>query len=212
MFDKIVEIVSAFGYFGVFLLMLLENIFPPIPSELIMPLAGFVAARGDLNFIGVISVGTAGSVVGALPWYYAGAKLGQERMKRLARRWGHWLTLSPEDVDKASAWFDRHGKGAVFFGRLIPAVRTLISVPAGIAGMPMTLFLIYSTLGSLIWTALLALAGYLLESQYEKVSQYMDPISTGVVVLMVLYYLYRLVRQRLGKGHQEDKARRHRIR
>lgn len=202
MFDKIVEIVSAFGYIGVFLLMLLENIFPPIPSELIMPLAGFVAARGDLNFIGVILVGTAGSVVGALPWYYAGAKLGQERMKRLAKRWGHWLTLSPEDVDKASDWFDRHGKGAVFFGRLIPAVRTLISVPAGIAGMSMTKFLIYSTLGSLIWTALLALAGFVLESQYEKVSQYLDPVSTGVVVLMVLYYLYRLIRQRFaGKQH-----------
>ncbi|MFG3502236.1 DedA family protein [Pseudomonas sp. NPDC047963] len=199
MFDKIVEIVSAFGYVGVFLLMLLENIFPPIPSELIMPLAGFVAARGDLNFIAVIVVGTAGSVVGALPWYYAGAKLGQARMKRFAERWGHWLTLSPEDVDKASEWFDRHGKGAVFFGRLIPAVRTLISVPAGIAGMSMTKFLIYSTLGSLIWTALLALAGYLLESQYEKVSEYMNPISTGVVVLMVLYYLYRLIRQRFGR-------------
>ena len=199
MFDKIVEIVSAFGYVGVFLLMLLENIFPPIPSELIMPLAGFVAARGDLNFIAVILVGTAGSVVGALPWYYAGAKLGEARMKRFAERWGHWLTLSPEDVDKASEWFDRHGKGAVFFGRLIPAVRTLISVPAGIAGMSMTKFLIYSTLGSLIWTALLALAGYLLESQYEKVSEYMNPISTGVVVLMVLYYLYRLIRQRFGR-------------
>ena len=199
MFDKIVEIVSAFGYLGVFLLMLLENIFPPIPSELIMPLAGFVAARGYLNFIAVILVGTAGSVVGALPWYYAGAKLGQARMKRFAERWGHWLTLSPEDVDKASEWFDRHGKGAVFFGRLIPAVRTLISVPAGIAGMSMTKFLLYSTLGSLIWTALLALAGYLLESQYEKVSEYMNPISTGVVVLMVLYYLYRLIRQRFGR-------------
>ncbi|WP_417780464.1 DedA family protein [Stutzerimonas xanthomarina] len=202
MFDKIVEIVSAFGYIGVFLLMLLENIFPPIPSELIMPLAGFVAARGDLNFIVVILVGTAGSVVGALPWYYAGAKLGQERMKRLAKRWGHWLTLSPEDVDKASDWFDRHGKAAVFFGRLIPAVRTLISVPAGIAGMSMTKFLIYSTLGSLIWTALLALAGYLLESQYEKVSEYLNPVSTVIVVLMVLYYLYRLIRQRFaGKKH-----------
>lgn len=199
MFDKIVEIVSAFGYIGVFVLMLLENIFPPIPSELIMPLAGFVAARGDLNFVAVILVGTAGSVVGALPWYYAGAKLGQDRMKRLARRWGHWLTLSPEDVDKAGAWFGRHGKSAVFVGRLVPAVRTLISVPAGIVGMPMTLFLIYSTLGSLIWTALLALAGFLLESQYEKVQAYLNPVSTGIVVLMVLYYLYRLIRQRLAQ-------------
>ncbi|GAB6388754.1 DedA family protein [Stutzerimonas marianensis] len=199
MFDKIVEIVSAFGYIGVFLLMLLENIFPPIPSELIMPLAGFVAARGDLDFILVILAGTAGSVAGALPWYYAGAKLGKDRMKRLAERWGHWLTLSPEDVDKASDWFDRHGKAAVFFGRLIPAVRTLISVPAGIAGMSMTLFLIYSTLGSLIWTALLALAGFLLESQYQRVAQYLDPVSTGVVVLMLAYYLYRLIRQRTAR-------------
>ena len=179
MFDKIVEIVSAFGYVGVFLLMLLENIFPPIPSELIMPLAGFVAARGDLNFVGVILVGTAGSVVGALPWYYAGAKLGQVRMKHFAERWGHWLTLSPQDVDKASAWFDRHGKGAVFFGRLMPAVLTLISVPAGIVGMPMALFLIYSTLGSLIWTALLALAGFLLESQYDRVAHTSTPFRRG---------------------------------
>lgn len=196
MFDKIVEIVSAFGYLGVFALMLLENIFPPIPSELIMPLAGFVAARGELNFAGVMLAGTAGSVVGALPWYYAGSKLGQARMKHLAKRWGHWLTLSPEDIDTARDWFDRHGKGAVFFGRLIPAVRTLISVPAGIAAMPLNVFLIYSTLGSLIWTALLGLSGFLLESQYGKVSQYLDPISTGVIVLMVLYYLYRLIRQR----------------
>jgi len=170
MFDKIVEIVSALGYVGVFLLMLLENIFPPIPSELIMPLAGFVAARGDLNFIAVILVGTAGSVVGALPWYYAGAKLGQKRMKHFAERWGHWLTL--------------------------------ISVPAGIAGMSMTKFLIYSTLGSLIWTALLALAGYLLESQYQKVSEYLNPVSTAIVVLMVLYYLYRLIRQRFASKKQ----------
>ena len=193
------DTISSMGYFGVVLLTFLENVFPPIPSELIMPLAGFVAARGELNFAGVIAIGTAGSVVGALPWYYAGAKLGKERMKNLAKRWGHWLTLSPEDVDTASDWFDRHGKGAVFFGRLMPAVRTLISVPAGIVGMPMTLFLIYSTLGSLLWTALLALAGFLLESQYEKVSQYLDPISTGVVVLFVLFYLYRLIRQRFAR-------------
>jgi membrane protein DedA with SNARE-associated domain len=199
MFDKIVEVVSAFGYLGVFMLMLLENIFPPIPSELIMPLAGFVAARGELNFAGVIVAGTAGSVVGALPWYYAGATLGQARMKKLAARWGHWLTLSPEDVDKANGWFDRHGKGAVFFGRLIPAVRTLISVPAGIAGMPMSKFLIYSTLGSLIWTALLALSGFLLESQYEKVAEYVDPVSKAVVASIVLIYLYRLVRQRFAQ-------------
>ena len=118
MFHSIVDIVSQGGYLGIFLLMLAENVFPPIPSELIMPLAGFVAARGELNIILVILAGTAGSVVGALPWYYAGALFGKDRLKRLAARHGRWLTVSPGDIDKASDWFERHDAAAVFFGRL----------------------------------------------------------------------------------------------
>lgn len=194
MFDAIVDIVSSTGYIGVFLLMFLENVFPPIPSELIMPLAGFSAANGELNFVGVVAAGTAGSVVGALPWYYAGAKLGKARLMRFADRHGYWLTMEPADIETANEWFGRHGKAAVFFGRLLPTIRTLISVPAGLARMPMVAFLAYSTVGSLIWTALLALAGYLLESQYEKVSNYIDPISIAVIALVVLTYVYRLVR------------------
>ncbi|RQO36066.1 alkaline phosphatase [Herminiimonas sp. KBW02] len=194
MFHSIVDIVSQGGYLGIFLLMLAENVFPPIPSELIMPLAGFVAARGELNIILVILAGTAGSVVGALPWYYAGALFGKDRLKRLAARYGRWLTVSPGDIDKASAWFERHEAAAVFFGRLIPAIRTLISVPAGGVKMPMLPFLLYSTIGSLIWTCLLALTGYLLQSQYEVVQHYVDPVSKAVVYTVIAVYIYRFIR------------------
>ena len=194
MFNSFVDIVSQGGYLGVFLLMLAENVFPPIPSELIMPLAGFVSARGDLNIVLVILVGTAGSVVGALPWYYAGALFGRDRLKRMANRYGRWLTVSSVDIDVASLWFARHGAAAVFFGRLIPAIRTLISVPAGIVNMPLLPFLAYSTIGSLIWTALLAVTGYLLQSQYELVEQYVDPISKSVLIAVIAIYVYRFIR------------------
>lgn len=194
MFNSIVDIVSQSGYLGIFLLMLAENVFPPIPSELIMPLAGFVSARGDLNLVLVILAGTAGSVVGALPWYYAGAFFGKDRLKRIASKHGRWLTLSPHDIDVASDWFGRHGAAAVFFGRLIPAIRTLISVPAGIARMPMLPFLAYSTIGSLIWTALLAVTGYVLQSQYDQVEHYVEPVSKAVVFLAIAIYVYRFIR------------------
>ncbi len=194
MFNSIVDIVSQGGYLGIFLLMLAENVFPPIPSELIMPLAGFVAARGELDIVLVILAGTAGSVAGALPWYYAGALFGKERLKRMANRIGRLMTVSPADIDTASGWFERHEGMAVFFGRLIPAIRTLISVPAGIVRMPLLPFLAYSTIGSLIWTALLAVTGYLLQSQYEMVEQYVDPVSKGVVFLVIAVYVYRFIR------------------
>lgn len=194
MFDTIVDIVERSGYLGIFLLMLAENVFPPIPSELIMPLAGFVAAEGGLHLAAVIAAGTAGSVAGALPWYYAGMLFGRERIERLAARHGRWLTVSPADVGTASAWFARHGAAVVFFGRLVPAIRTLISVPAGVVRMPLLPFLAYSTIGSLIWTSLLALAGYLLQAQYAQVEHYVEPVSKGVLVLVLAVYVYRFVR------------------
>lgn len=196
MFEAIVSVVSRSGYIGVFMLMFLENIFPPIPSELIMPLAGFASAKGELNFFGVVAAGTAGSVIGALPWYYAGVRLGKDRLMRFAERHGYWLTMCPEDIEKANQWFRRHGKAAVFFGRLLPTIRTLISVPAGLARMPMAAFLAYSTVGSVIWTALLALGGYVLEAQYEKIADYVDPISIAVIGMIIVAYVYRLIRLR----------------
>jgi membrane protein DedA with SNARE-associated domain len=194
LFDTIVDIVAHSGYVGIFFLMLAENVFPPIPSELIMPLAGFVSADGDLHLALVILAGTAGSVAGALPWYYAGLLFGGDRIKRLARRYGRWMTVAPADIDTASRWFARHGAAVVFFGRLVPAIRTLISIPAGIIRMPMLPFLVYSTIGSLIWTSLLAGTGYLLQSQYTLVEQYVDPASKGVLLLVIGIYVYRFIR------------------
>jgi membrane protein DedA with SNARE-associated domain len=192
MFDWITGFVERSGYFGIALLMLAENVFPPIPSELIMPLAGFAAARGDLNLALAVLAGAIGSLLGATLWYYVGRWVGCERLKRFAARHGRWLTLAPEEIDHAQDWFRRHGGKAVLLGRLIPAVRTLISVPAGVAGMPLPAFLAYSALGTALWTALLAAAGYLLEGQYERVSAWVNPASNLVFGAIALWYLYRV--------------------
>lgn len=193
MFDWLAGIVETSGYVGIALLMLAENVFPPIPSELIMPLAGFTAAQGELNVALVVLSGTLGSVAGALLWYWVGLKFGVARLKRLAARHGRWLTLSPEDVDKAVDWFGRYGALAVLIGRLAPVVRTLISVPAGMAEMPSAKFLIFSTIGTVAWNALLVGAGYLLRENHELIADYVDPLTTAVIVGVVGLYLYRVV-------------------
>ena len=196
MFDGIVALVERTGYLGVALLMFAENVFPPIPSELIMPLAGFSAARGTLSLPLVVLAGVAGSLAGLSLWYAAGRALGLARVRRLAARHGRWLTLGPEEVDAADAWFRRHGPVAVALGRLVPAVRTLISVPAGVSGMGSLPFLLWSAAGTVVWTSLLAGAGYLLEAQYDRVAAYLDPVSNVVVALLVAAYLYRVARFR----------------
>ncbi len=193
MFDWIANLVEQGGYLGIAALMLLENVFPPIPSELIMPLAGFAAARGELNIVGAVLAGTLGSILGAVFWYYIGVWVGDERLQRWAVRHGRWMTLTPQEIEKSCTWFARHGGIAVLVGRLVPAVRTLISVPAGISDMPLGRFLTYSTLGTIVWTALLAAAGYFLESQYQEVSNWLNPVSTIVIVVLVLAYLYRVL-------------------
>ena len=202
MFEFITNFLEKSGYLGVFALMALENIFPPIPSEMIMPFAGFVVARGDLNLIGVLVAGTAGSVAGALPWYYAARVYGCERLKRLAGKHARWLTITPDDIDGALAAFRKHGKKAVLFGRLVPAVRTLISVPAGLGNMSLGQFLLYSSIGSLAWSGLLTAAGFLLEDKYQEVSKYVDPVSKVVLGAMLAWYLYRVVTWR--KPEQAD--------
>ena len=193
LFDWIVGLVQQTGSIGVALLMLAENLFPPIPSELIMPLAGFSAARGEIALASIVVAGTVGSVLGALFWFYVGKWVGADRLKRWAERHGRWLTLSPEEVDRASDWFRRHGGLAVLLGRLIPGVRTLISVPAGISGMPLPAFIAYTTIGTAVWTALLAGLGYLLENQYQLVADWVNPASNAIVAALALWYLYRVV-------------------
>ena len=186
------------NYAGILLLMLAENVFPPIPSELIMPLAGFMVAQGKLTFFGTIAAGTAGSVFGALLLYCFGKKLGEERVKRFAERYGCWLTVSGQDIDRASRWFDKHGGTAVLFGRLVPGVRSLVSVPAGIAGMNLRRFLLYSLIGTALWTALLVYLGYLLRSNFAAVDQFLDPVSWIVFGAAAIVYLARVVKQKRG--------------
>ncbi|WP_230530869.1 DedA family protein [Microvirga roseola] len=193
MFDWITGFVETSGYFGIAFLMLAENVFPPIPSEIIMPLAGFTAKQGSLSLVGVILAGSIGSVAGTTVWYFLGRWIGLERLRSFAARHGRWLTLTPEELDRTQRFFERHCGKAVLIGRLIPAVRTLISVPAGIVAMGLGRFLLYSTVGTLFWVSLLAGAGYLLGSQYQAVSGWLNPITNVIIGLAVLWYLYRVI-------------------
>ncbi|MHB1101954.1 MAG: DedA family protein [Devosia sp.] len=202
MSDWIIQTITDLGYPGIFLLMLLESVFPPIPSELIIPFAGFSAARGELDFIGVVIAATSGAVVGMIPWYLAGRLFGLKRLRQLADRFGRWLTLNGDQIDLATAWFRRYGPAIVFFGRLLPIVRTLISVPAGLARMPAILFFSASALGALLWNGLLVSAGYVLNEHYELVEVALDPLTIIVLGAVVLLYLYRLVTWRPSRARQ----------
>lgn len=193
MFEWVLSTIDDWGYAGIFMLMLVEHLFPPIPSEVIMPLAGYLSASGQMNLALVILSGTAGSVLGTLVWYWVALSIGETRLKRFAARYGRVLTLSPSDIDKARAWFERYGAIVVFFGRMIPAIRTLISVPAGFARMRFLPFFLLTAVGSLIWTCFLTFAGLILESQYARLENYVDPVSKAVVLAVVLVYVYRLV-------------------
>ena len=194
MFDWITGFMETGGYGALFVLMLIENLFPPIPSEVIVPLAGFTAARGDLSFGMVIAVATLGSVVGAAFWYFIGRAFGFHRVKAIAAsRYGRFMTVTPNEVDQARDWFDRYGSLSVLFGRVVPTVRTLISVPAGIVAMPFLKFLLYSAVGSLAWILILAGAGYVLADQYDHVENWVNPVSNAVTLLIVGWYAYRVV-------------------
>jgi membrane protein DedA with SNARE-associated domain len=192
MADWITALIEQHGYLAIALLMVLENVFPPIPSELIMPFAGYLAARGDLNPWLVVATGTLGSIIGTLPWYVAGRAIGRERLGRWVARHGRWLAMSRADFQRALDWFDRKGALAVTLGRLVPALRSIISAPAGIARMPMAPFLAWSVLGSAVWTAFLTVLGYALEASYEAVEGWVNPVSTAVVIGAVLLYVWRV--------------------
>jgi membrane protein DedA with SNARE-associated domain len=190
---------ASAGNFGIALLMFAENIFPPIPSELIMPLAGFTAhtkPESGLTVSSVIIAGLVGTMLGTMPWYYLGVWLGEERLRSLADRYGKWVGMTGDDLDRANRWFYRHGNVAVFLGRLVPGLRTVISLPAGIARMRLAPFLAYSTLGSGIWISILTGAGYVLGKNYELVDEYLAPVSKVVVVVLVVAFGMWLWRKR----------------
>lgn len=194
MFDWITRVIERLGYVGIAALTFLENVFPPIPSELVIPLAGFVAARGDLQLGLVILVGSAGSLAGATVWYVIGRRVGEERLRKWVARHGSWLTLSTGDVDRAQLWFRRHGAAAVFFGRLMPGVRTFVSLPAGFSSMPLGPFLAYSALGTVAWTAALACAGVVLQANFTLVSDYINGATNALLVVGGVMIVRRYVR------------------
>ena len=192
MSDWVVRLIEQSGYLGVGFLMFLETIFPPIPSEVIMPVAGMAAAKGKLGFVPVVASGTAGAMLGNMVWYLAARALGIHRLKPLIDRYGRWLTLTWPEVVRAERWFAQHGTVFVFFGRLLPTVRSLVSVPAGLLRMRFRNFFIASALGTATWTTILATAGYKLQENVADVGTMVGPISNAVLVVLALAYVWRL--------------------
>jgi membrane protein DedA with SNARE-associated domain len=192
----VISIMEALGAPGAGLAVALENLFPPIPSELILPLAGFTASQGDMSLVGAIVWTTLGSVAGALVLYAVGALLGRDRTRAIAAR---LPLVKTSDIDRTEAWFARHGAKAVFFGRMIPLFRSFISIPAGIERMSLTTFLVLTTLGSLIWNSVFVLAGYQLGENWRVVQDYVG-VYQKVVVAAVLVAVAVFVAVRLRRS------------
>ncbi len=187
----IIEVMNTYGYIGVLLLIALENIFPPIPSEVILTFSGFLTTTSDATVIGVIIFSTIGSLVGAMVLYGIGRLLDVNRLEKIVDRWGHILRLTRKDIQKADAWFRRFGVWAVLIGRLVPLVRSLISIPAGMAHMNFGVFLFFTTIGSLIWNSVLVYLGATVGSNWSTIAGYMDTYSNVVVIILaVLFVLF----------------------
>ncbi len=201
---KSVEANPYIAYFAISLAMFLENLIPPIPSEIIMPLGGFFVYKGDLNFYILVIFGLIGTVIGALPWYFLGRLMNEKKLSNFIDRKGKFIGISLKDLDKSRLWFDKYGVALVFWGRLIPGIRTLISVPAGVELMPLNKFLIWTSLGSLIWVIFLTSAGYLFGENYEIIGQYIDNFKVvlkPIFAILILFLLIRFLKKNLSNNN-----------
>ncbi|WP_219602225.1 DedA family protein [Nonomuraea indica] len=200
MTEWMVWLMERLGAPGAGIAIALENLFPPLPSEVVLPLAGFTSSRGDMGLIDVLVFTTLGSVLGALALYWVGALLGRDRVLAIAAK---MPLVKPSDIEKTEAWFLKHGRMTVFFGRMIPIFRSLISVPAGVERMPLPTFLALTTAGSAIWNTAFVLAGYALGEQWELVEAYVgvgSKVVLGLVALAVVVFVgVRLVERRKGR-------------
>ena len=200
MFDSIAEwvtsVIETLGYPGLTVLVALENVFPPIPSEIILPLAGFLTGQNRFSFVLVLIATTLGSLIGALVLYGIGLAIGQRRVNRLVERYGHWALLTPEDLTRSENWFDRYGPVAVFTGRLVPVVRSLVSIPAGYRRMPLGQFLLLTSFGSALWNGVLVGLGWALGENWHDIEEYVGWLQY-VVIAVAAFLVLRFVWQRL---------------
>lgn len=190
----IIRLIEQGGYLGIAALMFIENVFPPIPSELIMGLGGVFVARGTMQFWPLMAAGTIGSTLGNYAWFLAGDKLGYQRLRPLVQRYGRWLTINWRDVEAATAFFQRHGQWIVFFLRFSPFLRTLISLPAGLTHMKHWKFLVFTFAGAAVWNALLIVGGHWLADYMKTMDHVVGPAIIATMGLALLVWLYRVIR------------------
>ena len=182
------------AYLTICFAMFLENIIPPIPSEIIMPLGGFFVYQQKLNFYILVLWGVLGTIAGSIPWYYLGKLVNEKRLSNFLDKRGKFIGITSNDLIKSKKWFDKYGVSLVFWGRLVPGIRTLISVPAGMELMPLRKFLIWTSLGSLIWVALLTYAGFVFGENYQIIETYLDQIKYIIKPIIILIFVYFLIK------------------
>jgi membrane protein DedA with SNARE-associated domain len=210
------DVINQFGYLGVALLVVIENVFPPIPSEIVLPFAGFVAQQGasavnatadaaqsDTTVIGMMIAATVGSVVGALILYFVSAAIGPERLRGFVERFGKWFGVKSSDLVRAEEWFDRRSSAAVLVGRCVPLIRSIVSIPAGFRRMKLTSFVVLTAIGSAVWNIALIGAGAVLGDQWERVGEYVG-VFQWLVVAAILLLLVRFVVSRLKNRHRQN--------
>ncbi|MFZ9648334.1 MAG: DedA family protein [Ilumatobacteraceae bacterium] len=210
------DVINQFGYLGVALLVVIENVFPPIPSEIVLPFAGFVAQQGasavnatagaaqsDTTVVGMMIAATVGSVVGALILYFVSAAIGPERLRGFVERFGKWFGVKSSDLVRAEEWFDRRSSDAVLVGRCVPLIRSIVSIPAGFRRMKLTSFVVLTAIGSAVWNIALIGAGAVLGDQWERVGEYVG-VFQWLVIAAVLLLLVRFVVSRLKNRRQQN--------
>lgn len=202
--DWVTRVIESLGYVGVAFLVALENVFPPIPSEVVLPFAGFVASDGGATFVGMVLAATVGSLVGAWVLYGIAAWVGPVRLRRFVERFGRWFSVSVDDLEKAEGWFDRHSHLAVLICRCVPLIRSLVSIPAGFRRMPFGTFTLFTLIGSAVWNLGLVGAGYLLRDQWEEVEPVMGIVQWVVIVVILgalgWFVWKRILGPRLSQG------------
>ena len=205
--NLIIEIMNNYGYIGIGLLIFIENLFPPIPSEVILTFAGFMTTNTKMTLIGVIIAATIGSIIGAIVLYYIGKILNKERLiKIVTSKYGKFLKIKPKDIEAADKWFDEKGNKTVFFCRFVPVVRSLISIPAGMSEMPILKFIIYTTLGSALWNTLLVTIGAFAGDKKDYILEIIDNVShiiLIIIIIIILIFIYRFYRKKTKQKEEQ---------